>query len=444
MENIGLMLSGIIMALSLLKIGDLIFDNKRAQSKIKTNVYTGVMAAILIIVNVVNDSLISNTLRIMILFSIFIGYYKIIYNKSVSTTMMASFLVYLLYFLAEIVVDIPLYIILAIFEIPGVLARNTMIVNLAIGVTVVILTKLNKERLKSIIQNSNIDRKIIIGISVLILFTLSLLFFSTPETHFKFDANFVITMILLALFCLIGFILIKQKVETQKITDKYSKLAKYSKNNEGLLEEYRMNLHENKNRLIRIYDMVPEEYTEIHEYIEELIEINRSNKYYWLTELKYVPSPELKGFINYKLMEMMNDKIEVEVNISRELNGRILRNYNVKDKEDLYSIVGILLDNAHEAAKISKEKSVSIQMFMNKKELVLIVANTYKGKIKIDKINEYGYSSKGKNRGTGLHIINEIVNRNELFTKETSLLDNYFVQTINIKYKKLKKKKSHK
>ena len=80
-------------------------------------------------------------------------------------------------------------------------------------------------------------------------------------------------------------------------------------------------------------------------------------------------------------------------------------------------------------------------MYMVNKELKLIIANTYKGKVEIEKIDEYGYSSKGPNRGTGLHIVNEIINRNPLFKKETSLLDNYFVQTLTIYPKQLKKKK---
>ena len=81
-------------------------------------------------------------------------------------------------------------------------------------------------------------------------------------------------------------------------------------------------------------------------------------------------------------------------------------------------------------------------MFMEKKDCKLIIANTYKGKIELDKIDEYGYSSKGANRGTGLHIVSEIVNRNPLFEKETRILDNYFVQTLIIHPKQLKKKKS--
>lgn len=434
--------NGIITVIALIIIGNAIFEFKKYDLyKLKNMIVSIIASAIIIIANIYNETLISNTLRIMILFSTIVFLYKLIYKKEFSCIIMASFITYLIYFLSEVIVDIPLYIILSVIKVEAIEVRNTIIINIIISIISIVIAIISKKRIREIIKHGNIDRKIIVGISILILFTLSMLIFSTPVAKLKFDMNFLITMILLTLFCIIGFILIKQRVETQKITDKYAKLAKYSKNNEGLLEEYRMNLHENKNRLIRIDHMVPKEYTEIHEYIDELIEINRTNKYYWLIELKYVPSSELKGFMNYKIMEMINDKLDVEINISRELKQRILKNYTVKDKEDLYSIVGIFLDNAHEAAKISKEKAVSIQMFMDGKNLKIIVANTHKGKIDLAKINEYGYSSKGKNRGTGLHIVNEIVNRNQLFEKDTSILDNYFVQTLTIKYKNFNKKK---
>lgn len=434
-------ISGIITSVALLIIGDIIFERKQVLKSIKNVINLIFVTIIIIATNIYSENLISNTLKIIILFSTIIFLYKSMYNKEMSKTVMASFMTYLIYFLSEIIIDIPLYIVLNIIEVAAIEVKNAVIINIMISIVAILIAKLNANKIKEIIKNSNMDKKIIIGISILILLTLSILIFSTPISKLKFDTNFIITMILLILFCIIGFILIKQRVETQKITDKYAKLAEYAKNNEGLLEEYRINLHENKNRLIAIDNMVPAKYKEIHEYIGELIEKNKSNKYYWLTELKYVPSSELKGFMNYKIMEMINSKLEVEVNISRELDKKVIKNYNVKDKEELYSIVGIFLDNAHEAAKVSKEKAVSIQMFMEKKDCKLIIANTYKGKIELDKIDEYGYSSKGANRGTGLHIVSEIVNRNPLFEKETSILDNYFVQTLTVHPKQLKKKK---
>lgn len=428
-----------VMSISLLIIGSILFE-KKLKINVKTIICLIMITCIVTQLNMTEKNIITNILKVMVLFVVFVVSYKIIYNNRISKTIMASFIAYLIYFIAEVFIDTIMYIIFYLLNIDDVfLMQNTIIINTVVPIITVIITFLLRKKIKELLKEENIDNKILIAISVLILFTLSLLIFEIPIAKLKLDFKFLTTMILLILFCIIGFVLVKQRTETQKITDRYTKLASYAQENEGLLEEYRVNLHESKNQLIIIDNMIPKKYKEIHEYIEERIEKCESNKYYWLTELKYVPLSELKGFMNFKIMEMMNKGIDVEIVISREIKQQVFKNYKVKDKENLYSIVGVLLDNAKEASLESKEKQASIQMYMEKKDIKLIIANTYKGKINIEKIDEYGYSSKGANRGTGLHIVNGIVDTNPLFEKETSILDNYFVQTITIHPKEKKK-----
>ena len=437
-EYITLYIGGVILWPFLLMIATKIFDRNEIKLKLAYLPIIIMFSIFTLFSNVIDD----NAIKGLISYVLLMTFNKTIFKEKWNKIIIGSFIEFVLMLLSEAVIAIILSIILKILNLNEVgIVKDTLIINFIIPLLCYFIVIKYEKLLKEILNKNLANDKGIIVISLMIILTLSILVFKIPITKWNFNSEFMTLMLLLVLFCFIGMYMYNQRVETQKITDKYAKLAEYAKNNEGLLEEYRMNLHENKNRLIAIDNMVPAKYKEIHEYIGELIEKNKSSKYYWLTELKYVPSPELKGFMNYKIMEMIDSKLEVEVNISRELDKKVIKNYNVKDKEELYSIVGIFLDNAHEAAKVSKEKAVSIQMFMEKKDCKLIIANTYKGKIELDKIDEYGYSSKGANRGTGLHIVSEIVNRNPLFEKETSILDNYFVQTLIIHPKQLKKKK---
>ena len=171
---------------------------------------------------------------------------------------------------------------------------------------------------------------------------------------------------------------------------------------------------------------------ELKEYVNNLIDATEVNKYRWVNELKYIPIPELKGFINFKLMEMSNKKIDIEINVERKLKSSKMKNLKIKDKGDLYNIIGVFLDNAKEASLESKEKRVAIEMYEIDNDVHIVIANTYKGKIDIEKINEYGYSSKGKNRGTGLHLVNKIIERNRMFERTTSKMDEYFVQELTV------------
>lgn len=390
--------------------------------------------AILYGVNIASPSVIDNILKIIIIYSSCVIMYKIAFNRNIGNTILASFIMYLLLFVSEIVVDLAFLI-----AIPGKSLKYfqyNIIMNLLMGILTIIMATLEKEKLQTIVAETNGRKRGIVIIVLLILVTLALIIFRIPISEIKLDYNFFITLILLILFCIIGFILIKQRHEASKLTEKYKELAEYAQTNEGLLEEYRVNLHESKNQLIILDNMIPKSNKKAHEYIASLLEQQEGNKYIWLTELKYVPLPELKGFMNFKLMEMINQGLKLEINISREIDKKVFKKFNIKDKEGLYSIVGVFLDNAREASKESKEKKIAVEIYMEKEDIKLIIANTYKGKIDLEKLDDYGYSSKGNNRGTGLYLVGGIVKRSPLFEKETSLLHEYFVQTLTIHPKK--------
>lgn len=429
----------IIMLVCYWYMSDIIFQKKSSKNFISFLMLM-ILAAIATALNMLGSE-VDIIIRSIIVFIIMVLFNKNKYKERVSNTVLKTSIVYINVYLADIILTILIVLIdnLSNIDIFSIIQYSLIANSIVAIIMIIMITLLSKVYLKllSKIQNNNLTLSIS---TVIIMIIIALLISKFPSENIKITIELITLVSLIIMFCLIGIYMIKQKSEIDEVTDQYTKLAAYSKNNEGLLEEYRINLHNTKNQLIMIDSMIPKKYKEIHEYMDQLMEKNKRNKYYWLTELKYVPTPELKGFMNYKIIEMIENKIKLEINISREINRNIMEKYKVKEKEELYSIIGILLDNANEAAKESKEKRVSIQMFMEKDDLKLIVANTYKGKIDLMKIDEYGYSSKGVNRGTGLHIVKEIINRNKLFEKESSFLDNYFVQTITIKSEKTKKK----
>lgn len=421
-------------------ISDTIFQKKSTKNW-RSLLVIIIYAIIISILNVLRENGLDKVLKIAMFFIMMIIFNKYKYKEKLSDIIIGTFIVYINYIIAEVGIVSLLSIIYKIFNInlyeffKYSLVANIMTTSISL-IIVFVLKKLYIKIFKSILYY---DSKLVSS-TVVVLIILAILLTQNSIQRLNFDLEFIITMSLVIMFCFIGVYMLKQKSDIDKVSDEYTQLAEYSQNNEGLLEEYRINLHETKNQLIIIDNMIPKKYKEVHEYIDGLIEKSKSGKYYWLTELKYVPLPELKGFMNFKIIEMINHKLDLEINVSREINKNVFKDYKSRDKEDLYSIIGIFLDNAREASKVSKEKAVSVQMYMENKNIKLIIANTYKGKIDLDKISEYGYSSKGTNRGTGLHIVEGIINRSPLFEKETSILDNYFVQTLTIKPKQKKKK----
>ena len=100
-------------------------------------------------------------------------------------------------------------------------------------------------------------------------------------------------------------------------------------------------------------------------------------------------------------------------------------------------ILGILLDNAIEAASDCKDKRINVT-FRNeesKHRIIVIIENTYKDKkIDIDKIFEKGISSKKDHSGLGLWKIREILKRNNNLNLFTTKDNKLFKQQFEIYY----------
>ena len=422
-------LGSYILSVSFFIIGNILLDRKE-KLNIKNIIITATLSIIIIIINLTSATMIDNVLKLVVIFALYIGYYKVIFKEELSKTILTSFIMNLIIFLSEMIVDIILGIILFFLK-DNVFAtmRYSVEINIAISLCAIIISYKERKRLNELVNKGQMDKKILI----IIITTLAILLYKTPLVDIKLDLNTSITAFLIVIFCIISFIIIKQQRDVNEKEEEYKKLANYSQVTEGVLEEYRLNLHESRNQLIIIRNMISTtKKKELEEYVNNLIDATEVNKYRWVNELKYIPIPELKGFINFKLMEMSNKKIDIEINVERKLKNSKMKKLKIKDKGDLYNIIGVFLDNAKEASLESKEKRVAIEMYEMEKDLHVIIANTYKGEVDIEKINEYGYSSKGKNRGTGLHLVNKIVERNRMFERTTSKMDEYFVQELTV------------
>ena len=341
---------------------------------------------------------------------------------------------YLIVVLTEIIIDIIIFIIFNITKVEEFSnIQHTIWANLIIAIVSIYFAKRHQGALAKLVKEANFKKWILLVLSILIIIALAIILYNMPLEKLQENINFFITMFLVIVFCIISFVIIKQQRDVNEKEEEYRKLANYSQVTEGVLEEYRLNLHESRNQLIIIRNMIfTTKKKELKEYVNNLIDATEVNKYRWVNELKYIPIPELKGFINFKLMEMSNKKIDIEINVERKLKSSKMKNLKIKDKGDLYNIIGVFLDNAKEASLESKEKRVAIEMYEIDNDVHIVIANTYKGKIDIEKINEYGYSSKGKNRGTGLHLVNKIIERNRMFERTTSKMDEYFVQELTV------------
>lgn len=104
---------------------------------------------------------------------------------------------------------------------------------------------------------------------------------------------------------------------------------------------------------------------------------------------------------------------------------------------DFSRVLGILLDNALEAAKDSIEKQVNLIFRDSQKNRTQIISieNSYNNKnIDTSEIFEKGKTSKENHSGMGLWEVKQILSRNSNVNLITTNNDEYFKQTLEIYY----------
>lgn len=238
----------------------------------------------------------------------------------------------------------------------------------------------------------------------------------------------------------LGIFNITTEKKTEYLTKHYKEIFEYSKSNEELLAHYKMQVHENKNRLIMIKGLLDGPKKETVKYIDSLLKEINNNKNldnYWLAELKYIPLAGVKNFINYKLVKLRELNAEIEVFVSSELEKIDVATLNENDYNQLSTILGVVLDNMIESVYETKEKLVSINIYIEDDAIHAEFVNSFAGRIDLSRLSEVGYTTKGEQHGIGLALVDKIIKMNDRFDCKAKIVEKFFVQDLTIKiYKK--------
>lgn len=437
MKFLELYFGAIILWIAAYYVGKILLEEKR-RNWLKMIAIIGIFSLILAAINMMNPEILGGIIKIIFVYGLQCLFYKLAFNESISKVMVVSLIWYLCLFFSEVMIALAASFFLNNFHSSLEFLKNTIIINTLISLLNYILIKVSRNKLVPFARDNDFSRKSSIVMVFVILITLALLVFRIPVKDWGFNIEFIITMIILLCFCLVGLLLLKQKSDIYKTRTMYQQLVDYSDITNELLEDYRIVAHEHKNQLLIISSMIGKDNKELVEYVDNLLDKRTDNKYVWISQLNHIPLSGLKGLINYKLIEMEKLKINIGISISSEIYKTKLKKLSLQQKDNLYSIIGIYLDNAIQAAKESKEKEISLELYKEKRDIVMILANTYTGNLELDKIDNYGYTTKGKNHGVGLHIVKRILEEEKSFSQSRSLFENYYVQELRIHLNQIK------
>ena len=148
-----------------------------------------------------------------------------------------------------------------------------------------------------------------------------------------------------------------------------------------------------------------------------------------IDKLKYIKDTGLKAILSTKLIKALSVNIDIKVEIVENIPDVSM---NIMD---LCRIVGILMDNAVEAAQECEYPKIKVCIVRKNDYVVIVIMNNYFGKKPvIHKIYKEGFSTKGKSRGLGLYTVKNIIDtKYDNVLLNTSVEENVFKQELMIK-----------
>ena len=202
---------------------------------------------------------------------------------------------------------------------------------------------------------------------------------------------------------------------------------------ENVLNQTSENRHEMLNDLLILRSIADKNSSEFTRTLDGIIRQYDTKKFKKYTSLAKLPTG-VKGMIYYKIA-FINEN---EINFDTVVNGVDYAKFEAMDKELYYKvckILGILMDNAIDACVDSDKKKLVVSVYTETEDLCVEIDNSYSGIVDTDEIKKKGYTTKGKNHGHGLTILNRIIDETEELKFEQSIndKDKLFTSILKIK-----------
>jgi two-component system sensor histidine kinase AgrC len=231
--------------------------------------------------------------------------------------------------------------------------------------------------------------------------------------------------------CIFAISSLKKSYEAERNRENLKYLISYSEKMEKNYIKLRRFRHDYKNILLSLEGFIGnDDMKGLKNYFFNNIKQSKSyieQNEFRTSSLANLKNYEVKGLLVNKLVEAQNKNIITTVEMAKEI-----RHFSV-DTLKIVRILGVLLDNAIEAAENSNNAFIRIGFINDKSVLHIIVLNSCTQEVnRMKKIKKSGFSTKGGNRGYGLSSIEEMVSNERSLTLETSKRGLVFSQILTI------------
>ncbi len=252
---------------------------------------------------------------------------------------------------------------------------------------------------------------------IIVVFIDALCVFNLNKISLHLNAIIIIILLLLLIISMIS-----KNYNIKKLKEINNTLVNNSDFLLGVIGDYRILKHNLTSQLLGIKSVAN---IEAKKLIDDLI-LNYNQNYLITSEINKIPSG-LNGIVYEKIYSF--NKPEINIAVQNNIQSNLLDILKPRIYNNLCETLGVLLDNALEAAYGSDEKSILIDFFEEKEYIYIKIINTFNNEIDIDALGNINVSSKGKNRGIGLF---SIFKRNSVKVK-TSIYNDLFESKLKIK-----------
>lgn len=402
----------------------LIFSKEILNVKIKSPILTSTIIIPLIVLSYfwMEFDFVPELTSLYIVYSILI--LKFLYNISIKT----SLLIVIFYFIILSFVDLILSGALLLFSNFNEIKSNySLLINLVIFLLVIIPVRISeiREFIVGLIKGSReISNKLIL-LLFMIIASIMLVFFMLSN-YLNINHLIISLVIFISLF-IHTLALLNEYKEKYILLNKYEELDEYVSNFEDVINKQQMYIHEYKNQLSIIKELTKSK--KAQDYIESLVGDLSYSNISNLKELNKLGKNPLRSFLYYKMAIAYKNNIKLELDISKSIKDHFgLLNDN--QNRYLLNFLGVFIDNAIEAAK---DEYILLEIYEHLEGINIVITNTFKEEINLDKINNKGYSTKGENRGNGLFLVDKINKKYKLFEIKQEIKENLFITYIKIK-----------
>ncbi|MBQ4634307.1 MAG: GHKL domain-containing protein [Bacilli bacterium] len=359
-------------------------------------------------------------------------------ENKIDKIMICSLLSWIIFVLTEVIIVLIASLIWQIFGLDFIKDMMGSNLTAVIIILIFILIMVNNKalyilkNLVNLIAQLRIKKLFLTIIFVSTLFS-SMLYLTYFELQPAYRVGILLLLILEYTVFLYGILVERRKIV--ELQEKIDTMITVTSEYEKMLEENRINNHENKNQLIVIKDMIDSTNKCAIAYINKMIKDTYKDDNNLHLTVSKIPLGGLRGLIYYKLLAMKNKKIDFIMNIDKSVEKDIFKNIDAGLLQNFCKVIGVFLDNAIEAVTNLKPNIIGIEMYKEDNYFVMSISNEFVTRIDFESLGKKKYSSKGENRGDGLRLVDRIIKENEDLIHEKVVSGNLFTQKIKMNLK---------